>query len=233
MAVHHLLRPTIIYLLANDYIEIWSCLELLLILAERLDFLERLPKADIDVIVPDPGCECPLCSSPYPRDNLLSDDGPEEISALQLPCRHILCWTCVHGILQVHRPGSIPCPFCRAEISTKPPDEFDFRPGMGIMPAPWTMLFHALKTYLALDPEAESMAQMIAWVNDIPRFQADVADVTLRSMIKATVQEWEHRGPYMMWGLYLTAMGKDINDYLVEETFGPVVELEAGVENGR
>lgn len=232
MAAHHHLHPIVISLLSGQHLEIWSCLELLLVLTERLDFLERLPKADIDVIVPDPGFECPLCSSPYPRDNLLPDDGPEEISALQLPCKHILCWTCVHGILQVHRPGSIPCPFCRAEISTTPPDEYDFRPDIGVISPPWTMMYHAVKTFLATHPGAESMAQLIAWVHDVPRFQADVTDVTLRNMINATIQEWEFRGPYVMWGLYFTAMGEDIDDYSDEEV-STQVEFEDEAENGR
>lgn len=208
MAAHYHLQPITIHLLSDEYIEVWSCLELLLIFTERLNFLGKLPKADIDVIVPDPGDECPLCYSPYPRDNLLPEAKPDEMYALQLPCKHILCWSCVHGILQVHRPGSIPCPFCRAKISITPPAEFDFRPDMGIIPAPWTMLYHAIKTYLAIDPEAESMAQMMAWVHDVPRFQADVADVTLRNMIKAAVQDWEHREPETMWGLYFTAMNE-------------------------
>lgn len=205
MAAHYHLQPVTIRLLSDECIVVWSCLELLLIFTERLNFLERLPKADIDVLVPDPGDECPLCYSPYPRDNLLPAAKADEMNALQLPCKHILCWSCVHSILQVHRPGSIPCPFCRAKISTTPPAECDFRPDMGIIPAPWTMLYHAIKTYMAIDPEAESMDQIMAWVHDVPRFQADVADVTLRSMINAAVQDWEHGDPQKMWGLYFTA----------------------------
>lgn len=218
MAAHIHLQPVVINLLSGEQFEIWSCLKLLLILSERLDFLERLPKADIEVIVPDPGTECPICSSRYPLDNLLPDEGPDEISALQLPCKHILCWNCVHGILQVHRPGSIPCPFCRAEIlTTPPPDEYlcnpDATADKSSNSPPWTMMYHSVKTFLAKHPEAESMAQMIAWVHDVPRFQADVADLTLRNVIRAAIHEWESRGPYVMWGLYFTAMGEDIDDY--------------------
>lgn len=216
MTAHIHLNPIVIPLLSGRSIEIWSCLELLLVLTERLDFLERLPKADIEVIVPDPGTECPICSSRYPKDNLLPDDEPDEINALQLPCKHILCWACVYGILQVHPPGSIPCPFCRAKISTRPLDEYFFRhstddkddKGKTINNSPpWTMMYHSVKTFLANYPEAESIAQLIAWVHDVPRFQADVVDVTLRKMIGAAVHEWESRGSYVMWGLYFTAMG--------------------------
>lgn len=93
-------------------------------------------------------------------------------------------------------------------------------------------MYHAVKTFLATHPGAESMAQLIAWVHDVPRFQADVTDVTLRNMINASIQEWEFRGPYVMWGLYFTAMGEDIDDYSDEEVSGQV-EFEDEAENGR
>lgn len=76
------------------------------------------------------------------------------------------------------------------------------------------------------------MAQMIAWVHDVPRFQADMADVTLRSMINAAVQEWEYSGPYVMWGLYYTAIKEDIEDYPDQEV-SDQVEFEAAVGNWR
>lgn len=226
MSAHIHSEPIVISTLSGQKIEIWSCLELLLVLTERLDFLERLPKADLEVIVPDPGVECPLCSSPYSRHNFLPDYWPKEINAVQLPCKHILCWICLHGILQVHYPGSIPCPFCRAEISTTPPDEYHFRPDIGLVSAPWTMMYHAVKTFLTIHPGVESMAQMIAWVHDVPRFQADVADVTLRDMIKAIVQEWEFKGPYVMWRLYFSSMGQGTDG----ESLWFLMDSEIGLE---
>lgn len=92
-------------------------------------------------------------------------------------------------------------------------------------------MYHSVKTFLAIQPEAESMAQMIAWVHDGPRFQADVADVTLRNMIKATVQEWVFKGPFIMWGLYFTAMvekNDDDSDAIVSDQG----ESEPETENG-
>lgn len=71
------------------------------------------------------------------------------------------------------------------------------------------------------------MAQMIGWVHDAPRFQADMADLTLRNVINTAIHEWESRGPYVMWGLYFTAMGEDIDDYSEEEEVFDQAEVEA------
>lgn len=91
MAAHIHSRPIIIETISGEPILVWKCLDLLLILTERLDFIEGLPRADIETIVPDPGHECSLCYTPYPFDNLLPDDGPDEITELKLPCKHVLC----------------------------------------------------------------------------------------------------------------------------------------------
>lgn len=71
------------------------------------------------------------------------------------------------------------------------------------------MIYHAIKTFLAIHPGVESIAQMIVWVHDVPRFQADVADVIiLRDMIEAIVQGWEFKEPYIIWRLYFLSMAQ-------------------------
>lgn len=61
------------------------------------------------------------------------------------------------------------------------------------------------------------MDELIAWVQDLSRFRADVTDDRLRRMVELVVIEWEIGGSLAMWELYFSAMGKDIDDEVDDE----------------
>lgn len=69
-----------------------------------------------------------------------------------------------------------------------PAAEVDIRPEMGSMPE---MLDDAtsIKTYKLVNPAAESMGELRAWVHAQPRFRVDVTDIPLRVWIKASIKE--------------------------------------------
>lgn len=68
------------------------------------------------------------------------------------------------------------------------------------------------------------MDELVGWVHDVSRFQADVTDVRLRSVIEYTITLWERIGSEALWGIYFTTMGKDMDDYSDEQYFDEVHE---------
>ena len=47
----------------------------------------------------------------------------------------------------------------------------------------------SIKTYKLVNPAAESMGELRAWVHAQPRFRVDVTDIPLRVWIKASIKE--------------------------------------------
>lgn len=64
--VHVHTKPVIFFPLSGEPALIWTYLDQLSILAERLNFLGALPRVYIEVMVPDLGAECPYVSEPTP-----------------------------------------------------------------------------------------------------------------------------------------------------------------------
>lgn len=126
-------------------------LRLLLILAERLDIVFDLPYVDIEVTVPDPGDDCPLCFMPY-RPMCLYTSCPQEIQTPADSLASIFSAGILRfEILYNNLPGTMNCSFCRAAAITKPEG------GKARTCAIPLRLYLAVEIYLATDLEDEKM----------------------------------------------------------------------------
>ena len=126
-------------------------LRLLLILAERLDFVFNLPHVDIEVTVPDPGDDCPLCFMPY-KPMCVYTSCPQEIQTPADSLASIFSAGILRfDILYNNLPGTMNCSFCRAAAITKPEG------GKARTCAIPLRLYLAVEIYLATDLEDEKM----------------------------------------------------------------------------
>lgn len=70
----------------------------------------------------------------------------------------------------------------------------------------------SIKTYKLVNPAAESIGELRAWVPDPPRFRVDVTYIPLRVLIEASIEEWDHRGSKAMKGLYFSSTEEKIEE---------------------
>lgn len=71
-------------------------LRLLISLPLSADWIDSLPKVDLEVTVPTPNLECPICTDRYletPEESPIDEESRE--IPLRLPCNHILGAACI------------------------------------------------------------------------------------------------------------------------------------------
>lgn len=162
-------------------------------------WIKSLPRIDLDVTVPSPEPECPICRSVYLRNLDEEDayvphpceddgiDGERNEMPLRLPCGHILGQECIICLVR-EAPASIGvlCPLCRAKHNHIPinwertTDTLD------------RCMLIAIETFVSLNEwwEFQDLEAVEEWVQDEEELCRDVEDEEKRNAIKYAVKAW-------------------------------------------
>lgn len=164
-------------------------LDLLGYLPLPVGWLASLPELDMEVTIPTPGPNCPICTNPYlkvPEENLF---GTEQIEIpVRLPCGHIMGLKCVHRLAwDANASTGVVCPFCRASHNHMPVSaegtEDKLEKCMWIM----------LETFVRLQggwEDFEDMETVLEWVKDDEMLRKDVPEEEKREAIKYAAECW-------------------------------------------
>lgn len=89
------------------YLNLLNCLHL------SDNWVDSLPKVDMEVTMPTSDLECPICIDRY-LEETSTDEEPREMP-LRLSCRHILGAACISRLArQANASSCLVCPLCRA-----------------------------------------------------------------------------------------------------------------------
>lgn len=165
----------------------------------HISWLTSLPELDMEVAVPTPGPECPICTYPYnikisegqpaephlfePLDGEQRDETP-----VQLPCGHIIGINCIHYLAwSANASSCVVCPFCRASHNHMPisPEGTDDR----LAKCMWVMLEIFLRLY-ADNLDFEDMQTVLEWAQDDLVLRKDVPEEEKRKAINFAVECW-------------------------------------------
>lgn len=152
-------------------------------------WLASLPKLDMEVTIPSPGPNCPICTNPYikiPEEPLYVTEQIE--IPVRLPCGHIMGLKCVYHLAWgANASTGVVCPFCRASHNHMPVSaegtEDKLEKCMWIM----------LETFLRLQggwKDFEDMETVLEWVEDDEILREDVPEEEKREAIKYAAKCW-------------------------------------------
>lgn len=206
-------------------------------------WIKSLPRIDLDVTVPSPEPECPICRStylenldeedayvPHPYEDDMINGGRKEMP-LRLPCGHILGQECIICLVR-EAPASIGvlCPLCRAKHNH--------------IPISWEVtsdtldrcMLIAIETFVSLNEwwEFQDLEAVEEWVQDEEGLCRDVQDEDKRNAIKYAVKAWAEMGEQeLCQQLAVRAYGEGAQCSLYENyaRIGQVIELDGRSQN--
>lgn len=170
-------------------------LDLLEYFALPVAWLASLPKLDMEVTIPTPGPNCPICTNPYIKIPERHQSGTKQIEIpVRLPCGHIMGLKCVFRLAWAANASTgVVCPFCRAShnhvsVSAEGTDEDKLVKCMWIM----------LETFVRLrgggSEEFEDMDTVLEWAKDDEIMREDVPEEEKREAIKYAAKCWVEIG---------------------------------------
>lgn len=183
-------------------------LDLLDYLPLHISWLKSLPELDMEVAVPTPGPECPICTYPYNFKNSAEGQPAETLDGeelketpVQLPCGHIIGINCIHYLAwSANASSCVVCPFCRVSHNHIPisPKGTDDR----LAKCMWIMLEIFLRLY-ADDSDYEDMETVLEWARNDLLLREEVPEVEKRKAIKFAVECWVEIGDEELLRLFV------------------------------
>lgn len=147
-------------------------------ITKRIIFI-ALKKVDIEVTVPDPGPECPVCLNHY-------------CFSVRMLYGHTLGRSCLHNGF-ARSIDLLSCPLCRA----RPIFESHFLPEGKTVDVVKVILY-TVEMFLSTDPCEEMMAAVKEWVN-CSQLIIDVPSESGRHLIELATDVWECAEEADLW----------------------------------
>lgn len=167
-------------------------LDLLEYFALPVAWLASLPKLDMEVTIPTPEPNCPICTNPYIK---ISEQRKIEIP-VRLPCGHVMGLKCVFRLARgANASTGVVCPFCRASHNHVPISAAEEGTEDKLGKCMWTML----ETFVRLRgggccEEFEDMETVLEWVKDDEILRENVPEEEKREAIKYAAKCWVEIG---------------------------------------